>query len=182
MTWDDIRLSKFLALVLRHKPEDIGLTLDENGWAEVDELILAARQKGCPLDRHRLKNIVVINDKKRFQYNDDETKIRAAQGHSTNVDLGLRPVQPPELLYHGTASRFIESIKQGGLRKQNRHHVHLSAHIRTAIEVGKRYGKPVVLNVNSRQMFSDGYQFFLSDNGVWLTDHVPVQYIEFPEP
>lgn len=181
MTWDDIRVSKFLALVLRHKPEEIGLHLDAHGWAQVDELLQAVSRKGCPLDFSRLNSIVENNDKKRFQFNDDRSKIRAAQGHSTDIDLNLKPVQPPGLLYHGTATRFVDSIKQLGLQKQKRHHVHLSARIETAIEVGKRYGKPLVLNVNSRQMSADGYQFFLSDNSVWLTDHVPVQYIEFPE-
>lgn len=180
MSWDDIRVSKFLALVLRHKPETIGIELDAHGWADVAELIEAARQFGCPLTLERLHGIVESNDKKRFQFNDDRIKIRAAQGHSTDVDLELNRANPPDVLYHGTASRFLDSIRSTGLAKQKRHHVHLSSEVKTAISVGGRYGKPVVLKVDSRQMVADGYVFFLSENGVWLTDSVPVAYLTFP--
>lgn len=172
-----IKISKFLSFVLRHKPEAIGLTLDRQGWAEVDLLINLARQQGTNLDRTLLEQVVATNNKKRFSFNADRSKIRANQGHSVTVDLDLAPQQPPEYLFHGTATRFIESISRQGLLKQNRHHVHLSADESTAIEVGKRHGKPIVLKIQAQKMSDAGLTFFLSENNVWLTDRVPPEYI-----
>ena len=164
--------SKFLSLVLRHKPETIDLKLDENGWADVQELLDKTR-----LDPEELKEIVETNDKKRFTFNDDESKIRASQGHSIDVDLQLEPKDPLPVLYHGTATKNIDSILRDGLKKANRQHVLLSADQETAIKVGQRHGKPIILTINAKLMAQDGYKFFLSKNGVWLTDSVPVDYI-----
>ena len=172
-----VKTSKFLSLILRHKPETIGLTLDAQGWANVNTLIDLARQNGRQINRSILERVVADNDKKRFTFNEDKTKIRASQGHSINIDLALTPQQPPEHLYHGTASRFLNSIYRQGLLKQNRHHVHLSADRNTAIKVGKRHGKPVILTIAAAKMYRDGFQFFLSKNDVWLSDRIPVEYI-----
>lgn len=171
MKKDLIYKSKFLSLVLRHKPEQIGLVLDSNGWANVDEIL----QK-MEIDFSVLQEIVDTNDKKRFSFNEDESKIRANQGHSIQVDVQLEEKEPPEVLYHGTASRFLESIKDQGLTKQKRQYVHLSKDEDTAIKVGQRHGKPAILIVSSKLMFDNGYKFYLSINGVWLTDHVPIKY------
>ena len=173
------KISKFLSLVLRHKPETIGLNLDPQGWADVDTLIELARKKGRQIDRSILQQVVTENDKQRFTFSQDKSKIRANQGHSIEVDLGLIPQQPPKYLYHGTATRFVDSILMQGLRKQNRHHVHLSSDRATAIELGKRYGKPIVLKIQAQKMYDAGLPFYLSQNNVWLTDGVPVEYIEF---
>lgn len=175
------KISKFLSLVLRHKPEKISLLLDNNGWAEVDELLAKIDQSGRHLTLDQLTEIVENNDKKRFAFSDDQTKIRANQGHSIEVDLALNEAEPPKILYHGTAERNLPSIREKGLLKGQRHHVHLSADLETALKVGVRYGKPVVLRIKSQQMQSDGRTFFLSKNGVWLTDYVDHQYIEYPE-
>lgn len=166
--------SKFLSLVLRHKPEKIGIKLDENGWADVSEL-LSKMKNGITMEI--LEEIVVTNDKQRFAFNEDKTKIRANQGHSINVDLELKVLVPPNMLYHGTAERFIKSIMETGLDKRNRTHVHLSQNYDTAISVGSRYGKPVILKIDTKKMSEDGYIFYLSENNVWLTDSVPVKYI-----
>ena len=172
-----IKLSKFLSLILRHKPDIIGLTLDARGWADVDVLIKLARQHGRQINRSLLEQIVANNNKKRFAFNKDKTKIRANQGHSIPVDLTLTPQQPPEYLYHGTATRFLDSIYSRGLVRQNRHHVHLSANRVTAIEVGKRHGKPAILKIAAEKMHDAGLEFFLTQNNVWLTDSVPPKYI-----
>jgi putative RNA 2'-phosphotransferase len=170
--------SKFLSLVLRHKPEEIGLLLDENGWASVDELIQKINAKGNNIDIDFLNEIVDTNDKKRFAFNDDKTKIRASQGHSIEIDLDVKPSIPPNVLYHGTATRFVESILKEGLSKQQRQHVHLSEKLETATAVGARHGKPVILIVNAKQMQEDGLLFYQSENNVWLTDNVEVKYIK----
>ncbi len=175
-----VRVSKFLSLVLRHQPERIGLSLDRNGWADVGELMTKAELAGVKIGPELLKAVVAENDKKRFAFNEDNTKIRASQGHSISVDLELTAVQPPEVLYHGTATRFVESIKMEGLRSQKRQYVHLSPNEKTAIAVGKRHGKPIVLIIRSGEMARQGYEFYLSENGVWLTPSVPAAYIEFP--
>jgi putative RNA 2'-phosphotransferase len=167
--------SKFLSLVLRHKPEEIGLVLDENGWASVDELIEKINAKGNKIDIDLLNEIVETNDKKRFAFNDDKTKIRASQGHSIEIDL--QPSLPPDVLYHGTASRFVESILKEGLTKQQRQHVHLSEKLETATAVGARHGKPTILIIDAKQMHEDGFLFYKSENNVWLTDCVGVKYI-----
>jgi len=177
---DVVKTSKFLSLVLRHKPEEIGLILDANGWADVDELIRLVNQHGRKLDRLLLERVVADNDKKRFAFSDDGTRIRASQGHSVEVDLALPPSEPLELLYHGTASRFVESIRAEGLHSASRQHVHLSLDIVTATKVGQRHGKAVILTVRAKEMRSAGHLFYLSANGVWLTEQVPVEFIDFP--
>ena len=165
--------SKFLSLILRHKPETIGLQLDKNGWADIDELLSLSNSTIEQLDE-----IVATNNKQRFSYNVDKTKIRANQGHSIQVDLELVEQVPPERLFHGTATRNLNSIRKIGIIKGTRQHVHLSDCLETAKVVGSRHGSPAVLFIKAGQMHRDGYRFFLSDNGVWLTDSVPVQYIE----
>ncbi|HMB28668.1 MAG TPA: RNA 2'-phosphotransferase [Blastocatellia bacterium] len=174
-----VRISKFLSLVLRHQPEKIGLSLDQSGWASVEQLIEASRRRGFEFTLEELQNVVDGNDKKRFSLSEDGLWIRANQGHSIKVELGYAPTAPPEILYHGTAERFLTSIKQQGLMKGKRHHVHLSADVDTATKVGRRHGKPVVLRVKAGLMCQDGFIFYLSANGVWLTEHVPVQYLAF---
>lgn len=166
-----------MSLVLRHQPEVIGLTLDENGWAHVNELIEKLNANGAAADIALIKEVVATNDKKRFAFNEDQTRIRASQGHSIAVELDLKETIPPEYLYHGTAERFLESILSTGLQKQSRQHVHLSATAETAIAVGGRHGKPVVLLIKAKEMHGNGYLFYLSENNVWLTDQVPVAFI-----
>ncbi len=172
------KTSKFLSLILRHQPDAIGLTLDENGWADVSELLLKINQSGRSLDLETLKTIVAENDKKRFAFSDDGTKIRASQGHSIEVDLGLIPTEPPEILFHGTAKHSIGSIFATGLKPGSRQHVHLSHTLETAIKVGSRHGTPAVLQVQAKKMHEAGHLFYVSANGVWLTDLVPIEFIE----
>jgi len=172
-----VRSSKFLSLVLRHKPGTIGLTLDSEGWADVAELLAAANATGNQLDLELLVRVVHENDKQRFTFSDDGKRIRANQGHSIDVDLGLTRLEPPTVLYHGTVARFLESIEQQGLLPQSRQYVHLSADRSTASIVGSRRGKPIVLTVASGQMKDDHFDFFRSKNGVWLTAHVPPKYL-----
>lgn len=174
-----VRISKFLSLVLRHQPEKIGLRLDKSGWASVDRLIEAARENGIEFTLEELQYVVANNDKKRFAFSPDGLLIRASQGHSIEIELGYEPVEPPEVLYHGTAESFLTSIRERGLIKGKRHHVHLSADVETAMKVGRRHGKPIALRVEARQMRREGLVFYLSENGVWLTEHVPVQYLVF---
>jgi len=173
------KISKFLSYVLRHKPEAIGIKLNKEGWIGVDEFITAANKDGNNLNRALLDEVVFTNDKQRFAYSADGLSIRANQGHSVDIELALEPTSPPDILYHGTATRFIESIKEQGLIKKQRQHVHLSALQETAVSVGQRHGKPIVLSINSKQMYEDGHLFYLSNNGVWLTDFVPLNYISF---
>lgn len=175
-----VKTSKFLSLVLRHDPATIGLSLDQNGWADVDELIALANQRGKRLTRELLEIVVETNDKRRFAISPDGTKIRANQGHSVEVDLKLPAQEPPETLFHGTASRSLESIRMQGLLRGRRQHVHLSPDEATAIKVGRRHGNPVVLRVSAARMHGDGFAFYLSDNCVWLTEHVPSGYLVFP--
>ena len=169
--------SKFLSLVLRHRPELIGIQLNPQGWVRVDELLEKMAAHGKAMDFATLTEVVVTNNKKRFAFNEDQTMIRANQGHSINIDLGYMPAQPPEFLYHGTASRFVNSILQQGIQKRQRHHVHLSADLDTARSVGSRHGSPVILQVQARLMQAAGIAFFRSENGVWLTEHVDPKYI-----
>ena len=178
---EHIKISKFLSLILRHKPDAIGLKLDENGWASIDEVIRRAAVSGKNLDRGVIEKVVATNDKKRFSISSDGKMIRANQGHSIKVDLDLSPVKPPPVLYHGTATRFLESIFNQGLHPSGRNHVHLSSDYETAIKVGKRHGKPVILKVESGSMESDGHVFYRSENGVWLTKHVPMGYLNVIE-
>ncbi len=176
-----IKYSRKLSKILRHQPDMIGLTLDENGWASVIELIEKFGDvQGQALTMDILKEVVETNDKKRFAFNDDMTKIRANQGHSVNIDLALQPQIPPALLFHGTAAKSLQSIKNQGLIKGSRQHVHLSVDETTAKKVGSRHGAPVILKVKTADMVADNFKFYISDNGVWLTDHVPVKFISFP--
>lgn len=175
------RRSKFLSLVLRHEPQRIGITLDASGWVEVDDLLTACGQHGLPMQRPELEQVVAMNEKKRFAFSEDGRRIRASQGHSVDVELGYVPQTPPRQLFHGTATRFIDSIRAAGLRKAERRHVHLSIDRETAEQVGKRHGKPAVLTIDAATLAARGQKFFVSENGVWLTDDVPVEFIGFPE-
>lgn len=172
-------ISKFLSLVLRHKPEEIGILMDSEGWVDVKELLEKCSAKKRYINLQLLQQIVNTNDKQRFTFNHDHTMIRANQGHTVEVDLKLEPVEPLQYLYHGTVAKFIESIKTTGLQKRERMHVHLSKDLDTAIKVGSRRGKPVILKVKAAEMHQDGYAFYLSQNGVWLCEAVPAKYIEF---
>ncbi|WP_207434743.1 RNA 2'-phosphotransferase [Sabulibacter ruber] len=175
---NDKDVSKFLSLVLRHKPEKLGITLDPNGWANVEELLNKMQQKGMPVDLEQLQRVVATNNKQRFAFNADQTKIRANQGHSVQVDVELLPATPPELLFHGTSTTNAEAILREGITKRSRLHVHLSADAQTATQVGSRHGKPFLFLVKSGEMHRNGEVFYLSENGVWLTDFVAPQYLE----
>jgi putative RNA 2'-phosphotransferase len=177
---DLVHASRFLSFVLRHRPDAIGLTLDAEGWADVRSLLAAAATHGEPLTLELIRQVVAENDKKRFSLSPDESRIRAVQGHSVPVDLQLQPVQPPARLYHGTATRFLPSIREHGLRSGSRQYVHLSISEDAAVEVGRRHGKPVVLTIDAGRMGGAGYRFRVAENGVWLTDAVPVEFILFP--
>ncbi|CAB3747140.1 RNA 2'-phosphotransferase [Burkholderia puraquae] len=175
---DATRISRFLSYLLRHAPQTIGLQLDPEGWADIDELITGATRYGHPLDRATLEIVCATNDKQRFALSDDGRRIRAVQGHSTPVvQRRYPPVQPPERLYHGTATRFLDSIRAQGLKPGARHHVHLSPDIRTALAVGTRYGVPVILEVDAQRMHRQGHTFFVAENGVWLTGTVPAEFL-----
>ncbi|MFL9866738.1 RNA 2'-phosphotransferase [Paraburkholderia fungorum] len=170
-------ISKFLSYVLRHEPQSIGLQLDTEGWADIESLIAGAAKQGRTLDRTIIHAVVSTNDKKRFAISEDGACIRAVQGHSTPaVQREYVETEPPETLYHGTAIRFLESIREQGLKAGARHHVHLSADESTALAVGKRYGGPVILEIQALRMYREGFKFFLAENGVWLTDSVPTRF------
>lgn len=172
------KADRFLSLVLRHKPEEANLKLDKNGWTDVDILIENISNKGYDLDMDILEEIVSTNDKQRFAFNDDKTKIRASQGHSVKVDLKLKAQRPPDVLYHGTVKEAIAGIFTSGLKKVKRHAVHLSHEKVTATAVGSRRGSAIILEINSRKMYADGIKFYKSENGVWLVDEVPSEYIK----
>lgn len=172
-----IKNGKFLSLILRHKPEVIGITLDEHGWANVFELI-AGIKKNRHFDMNMLEEIVRTDNKQRFAFNPDHTKIRANQGHSIEVDVELKEQNPPEVLYHGTGTKNVSSILKKGLFPQSRLYVHLSKDIHTAIDVGQRHGKPAVFTIQAGDMSRKGYKFFLSENRVWLTKYVPAEYLK----
>ena len=174
---DLTKISKYISLILRHKPEVIGIQLDANGWANVEELLAGIGRK-YPIDFEILEEIVRTDNKQRYSFNEDKTKIRANQGHSIQVDVELSVTEPPEILYHGTAERFSASIEAKGLLPQNRLYVHLSPDMETAEKVGRRHGKPIIYLVNAGQMRQEGYTFLLSANGVWLTKIVPAQYLK----
>jgi putative RNA 2'-phosphotransferase len=178
---DLTRLSKFLSLILRHEPGKFGVVLDSAGWTEVEALLAACGRHGHAIDRATLDEVVATSDKKRFAFDETGTRIRASQGHSVEVELGYEPAAPPALLYHGTATRFVAAIRAEGLKKMARHHVHLSADEATALSVGQRHGKPAVLVVDAAAMAGGGFAFFVSANKVWLVDHVPAQFIRFPD-
>lgn len=173
-----VTISKFLSKHLRHAPEKIGLVLDSAGWANVDELMDACARNHMVFTRAELDMVVAENDKKRFAFDETGTRIRASQGHSIGVELGLQPITPPETLYHGTGERSVEPILAEGLRKLRRDHVHLSADIETARKVGSRHGRPAIFLVASREMHQKGIPFYQSDNGVWLTDAVEPRYLK----
>ena len=176
---DLIKLSKFISLILRHKPEIINLKLDSKGYVDTDLLITNINENSnYEIDFEILKQIVDTDDKQRYSFNEDYTKIRANQGHSINVDVGLEVKQPPDILYHGTSSNYIFSIIKNGINSKSRMYVHLSKDIKTAINVGKRHGNPVVLEINAKRMYKDGIKFYLSKNNVWLTKYVPSKYIK----
>ena len=172
-------ISKLMSYALRHQSDSLGISLDENGWTDVTLLIKTIKQKHPDFDLEKLKEIVESNDKKRFGFNDDYSKIRANQGHSVNIELELNASTPPYTLYQGTVSKFIASIKEKGLIKGSRQHVHLSENLDTAIQVAQRRGKAIILKVNTHKMIHDGYTFYLSENNVWLIDRVPAEYIVF---
>ena len=169
--------SKYISLILRHKPETIGISLDEHGWANVDELINGIA-KTHEINMDILEEIVRTDEKQRYSFNDDKTKIRANQGHSIQVDVELEEKAPPEILWHGTGEKFTSSIDAQGLIPKSRLYVHLSKDKETAVKVGSRHGKPVLYIVKAMEMYRDGYKFYLSKNGVWLTKEVPVKYLE----
>lgn len=171
------KLSVFISLILRHKPETIGIQLDEHGWANIDELINGINNSGRKINMEILEEIVRTDNKQRYSFNENKTLIRANQGHSVPVDVELKEQQPPKVLYHGTASRFLDSIIQDGLKPMSRLYVHLSSDMETAMKVGKRHGEPVVLKINTEGMYNDGIKFYLSENGVWLTKSVDKKYI-----
>jgi len=173
-----IRISKLLSMALRHKPGELGIQLDANGWTDVPVLLERLKKCGKPVSFETLKHVVDTNEKKRFAFNENFSLIRASQGHSVAIELDYAPQEPPAALYHGTAVGFVTSILASGLEKRSRHHVHLSADMATAVTVGKRHGKPVVFAIPARAMHEAGFVFFMSANGVWLTDHVPAVYLK----
>lgn len=181
MNAQDTQLSKFLSLVLRHQPEKIGLQLDAQGWCQVTELLAKSQAAGVALDPESLHRVVSTNSKQRFAFSEDGQHIRASQGHSVAVALQYAPSAPPELLFHGTSSGNLPAIRQSGLQRQQRQHVHLSADIQTARQVGKRHGPVAILQVRAADLAQTGQAFYLSANGVWLTEAVPVKYLIFPE-
>lgn len=175
---EEVQLSKFLSFILRHQPEEIGLTLDVNGWANIDELILNSnKHHGLVFSKEDLAFVVKNNSKQRFVLSEDHTKIRANQGHSVQVELDLEDTKPPEYLYHGTANQFLEIILKEGLKPMKRHDVHLSFNESVAITVGKRHGEPIVLKIKAQKMYEDGLKFQCTPNNVWLTKYIDPQYI-----
>lgn len=175
---DDVTLGKFMSLILRHKPETIGIKLDSEGWADVNELIKGINAAGHSIDMQTVERIVAENNKKRYTLSPDKKRIRANQGHSIDVSVEMEKRTPPDLLYHGTASRFLESIKASGIKKMSRQYVHLSADVPTAFSVGKRHGSPVVLVIDAKQMSADGFVFMISANGVWQSEDIPWHYVK----
>lgn len=170
-------ISKYISLILRHKPEKINITLDEHGWADVDQLIRGIK-KTKSFNRQMLEEIVRTDAKQRYSFNADKTKIRANQGHSVAVDVELEEMVPPDYLWHGTGEKYTNSIEKQGLLAMSRLYVHLSDERQTARIVGKRHGKPVIYQIDSKKMAEDGYVFYRSVNGVWLTKQVPAEYLE----
>lgn len=172
----DVKLGRFLSLVLRHDPGAAGITLDEHGWADVEQLLAGVNRTGRKIDLPTLERIVRENNKRRYSFSGDHTKIRANQGHSIPVDVELKETEPPKYLYHGTASRFLSAIHREGIRKMSRQYVHLSGDFETAVAVGKRHGAPVVITIDAEAMARDGITFYRSENGVWLCEHVEPKY------
>ena len=177
-----VRTSKFLSRVLRHAPEDLGLTLEPGGWVPLADLLAGAARAGVRITPEDIAEVVRTSDKQRFAFDESGTRIRANQGHSVEVDLQLSAAEPPPELYHGTAERNREAILRDGLGKMSRHHVHLSRDTETAAKVGARHGKPLVLVIDAAKMRAAGHLFFVSANGVWLVEHVPPQYLRVLSP
>lgn len=175
------KLSVFISLVLRHKPDAAGIALDEHGWANVDDLLVGVNHSGRKINMEILEEIVKTDSKQRYSFNQDKTLIRANQGHSVLVDVELKEQEPPEFLYHGTAARFLKSIEAEGLKPMSRLYVHLSNDVETALTVGKRHGEAVLLKIYSRDMYKNGEKFYLSENGVWLTKAVAAKYFTIAE-
>ena len=171
------KISKFLSLILRHKPETVGLSLEKEGWVEVGKLLEACAKKGTSFTLEELRDTVANNDKKRFSFDETGAKIRANQGHSLRVEIDFERKTPPEILYHGTAEKNVAKILERGLLKQTRHHVHLSTNIETARAVGIRHGKPVVFEIKTKSMIDENFEFFASANGVWLVETVPPKFL-----
>jgi putative RNA 2'-phosphotransferase len=171
------KLSSFISLILRHKPEEIGITLDGFGWANVKDLINGINNSGRTIDIETLEEIVRTDNKQRYSFNEDKTRIRANQGHSISVKVELKELEPPNTLYHGTATKSLEGIKSQGIKSMSRLYVHLSKDFETAKQVGSRHGKCVVLIIDAERMYKDGIKFYLSENGVWLTEYVDPKYI-----
>jgi putative RNA 2'-phosphotransferase len=171
-------ISKFLSYILRHEPAEAGITLDKNGWTDVSMLLKQLGDRFPTLNKSLLEYIVATNSKQRFAFNEDKTMIRASQGHSLDVELNYLAQEPPMVLFHGTAQGNVNAIMQEGLKKQSRHHVHLSENVLTALQVGSRHGRPVVLKIHAGKMHEAGYTFYVSANHVWLTDFVPAAFIE----
>lgn len=174
-------LSKFMSLVLRHRPELGGLTLDPAGWTPVEDLLKGMAANGHAIDRSQLEACVAGNDKQRFEFHEDGTRIRARQGHTVDVELGYAPAQPPATLLHGTPDKFVDAIRRQGLIKRQRHHVHLHEDAALATQVGERRGSAVVLRIDAKAMAAAGHEFFVTANQVWLTDSVPPEFISFPD-
>lgn len=170
------KTSKYFSYILRHAPESIGLELDEQGWASIDELIKLTTD--FELTPMLIQTVVETNDKQRFRLSEDGKRIKANQGHSIEVDLALTPIEPPEILFHGTARRFVDAIMKDGLQKMNRHHVHLSESLAVAQSVGERYGKPVIFHIQAKRMHEQGYVFYKTVNNVWLVNEVPIEFID----
>lgn len=175
-----VQLSKFLSYVLRHHPEAIGISLDDGGWARVDELLAGAKRIGKHISKKELVQVVERGPKRRFSLGDDHRRVRANYGHSIPIDLDLEPREPPETLFHGTAERNVESIFQLGLKPKGRRFVHLSTDAHAAREVGSRHGEPAVLRIEARRMHETGHDFYQTEAGVWLTEHVPGEYLRRP--
>lgn len=170
-------VSKSMSYVLRHRPDAIGIKLDPNGWVDVGDLLGAFQRDGKRYTREIIDRAVAENDKRRFEFNEDGTRIRARQGHSIEVDLGYEPATPPDVLFHGTAKRNLDSVREKGLLKMNRHHVHLSTSKETMLAVAQRHGKPIILEVDAKRMHADGHVFYVTDNSVWLVDTVGPGYL-----
>ena len=174
---EEIKHGRFLSMVLRHRPEVLDIQLDAQGWADIKDLLAKLKDYGRSISRADLDQIVENNNKKRYVISDDGKRIRASQGHSIDIELEYAPMEPPEMLYHGTADRFLQSIFKTGLNKRKRHHVHLSADLDTASQVGKRHGKLVILKVAAAEMHKAGHTFYCTPNGVWLTESVPIEFL-----
>lgn len=173
------KISKYISLILRHKPEVIGIELDRNGWCDIDALIEGINKSGELITRDILESIVINDDKQRYSIDNEKNRIRANQGYSISVDIELELRVPPTVLYHGTVGKFISSIKEQGLVKGQRQYVHLSQYSKTAVTVGKRRGIPIILEIDSKRIHEDDYKFYISSNNVWLCDHIPRAYIQF---